>query len=86
MIPLHNTSTELNVLQNVGSHMACVHFCKFGIEPTCNYIEFVEDTKLCTLAHIPTERSFRVRYDPNYNADRVVCLFTGEMYIELVNG
>ena len=78
MIPIHNTSMELITLPNVASHMICVHFCKFGVEPSCNFIDFVEATKICTLSHVPTERYLKPRFDANLNAERVVCLDTGK--------
>ena len=73
----HNASMELLVINNVSSHVTCLHLCKFGTEATCNYIDHAREQEVCTLVHMPADRSMKVSSSQS-SWNRTICLETGE--------
>ena len=68
---------ELQVINEVASHVTCLHLCKFGAEATCNYITHAREQEVCTLVHMPADRFLQVSsYKTSWNM--TICLTPGE--------
>lgn len=74
----HNTSMELQVINDVASHVTCLHLCKFGMEPTCNYIDHAREQEVCTLVHMPADRFMDVS-NLRTSWNRTICLAPGDI-------
>ena len=79
--PVHDVSMELMIISEVESHVTCLHFCKYGTEDTCNFINFVPDTKTCTLGNVPLGTEMNLKLDPNTPVERITCLEVGEQVV-----
>ena len=74
---LLDVAWKLTEIPSVESHMACLHFCKFGTESSCNFVELNVETQTCTLAAIPPNQYLQLTFSPDLNKDRVMCMVTG---------
>ena len=78
---LHETSSVLTEIAEVDSHIACLHYCQFGTEDTCNFIEYEVDNKSCFLCQVPSNQQLQMTHNPDTSSDRVICMISGELKV-----
>ena len=75
--PGHSGAQELEQLAGVPTAHACMHYCRYGIEPSCNYVDYRLATLVCTLVHVPEGTSVRKGEHGGTAEDRTICFVTG---------
>ena len=81
-LPVHDSAQELMAIPGVKDHMTCVHLCKYGVEASCNLIDYRHDTESCVLACLPTDQGLYIKTNPGFH-DRTICLQAGIRYSQV---